>query len=74
MWPIEATFVKTYAFVSAQMTSYGMFRDYGMIAVSGPTWDQVPPFQWSTSPYKDLMHMGHPDTWKFKPIKITWTP
>lgn len=56
------------------MTSYGMFRDYGMIAVNGPTWDQVPPFQWSTSPYKDLMHMGHPDTWTFKPIKVSWTP
>uniref|UniRef100_A0A8D3AJL0 Phospholipase B-like n=1 Tax=Scophthalmus maximus TaxID=52904 RepID=A0A8D3AJL0_SCOMX len=39
----------------------------------GPTWDQVPPFQWSTSPYKDLMHMGHPDTWAFKPIQVTWT-
>lgn len=58
----------------AQLTSYGMFRDYAMMAVSGPTWDQVPPFRWSTSPYKDLMHMGHPDLWKFKPVKVTWAP
>lgn len=57
-----------------QLTSYQMFRDYVMIAVSGPTWDQVPPFQWSTSPYKDLLHMGHPDTWTFKPVKVTWKP
>lgn len=56
------------------MTSFGMFKEYGMIAVSGPTWDQLPPFQWSTSPYKDLVHMGHPDVWNFKPIKVTWTP
>lgn len=56
------------------MTSYQMFRDYHMMAVSGPTWDQVPAFQWSTSPYTDLLHMGHPDTWAFKPIKVTWTP
>lgn len=58
----------------AQLTSYGMFRDYAMVAVNGPTWDQVPPFQWSTSPYKDLLHMGHPDTWTFKPVKVTWAP
>lgn len=60
--------------VPLQMTSYEMFQEYGMVAVSGPTWDQVPPFQWSTSPYKDLMHMGQPDVWAFKPIKVTWTP
>lgn len=55
------------------MTSYELFHNYGMLAVSGPTLDQVPPFQWSTSPYADLLHMGHPDTWTFKPIKVTWT-
>lgn len=59
---------------SLQLTSYEMFREYGMVAVSGPTWDQVPPFQWSASPYKDLLHMGQPDVWRFKPIKVTWTP
>lgn len=58
----------------AQLTSYGMFRDYAMVAVSGPTWDQVPAFQWSTSPYKNLMHMGQPDLWQFKPVTVTWTP
>ena len=62
-----------HVFAPLQMTSYEMFREYGMVAVSGPTWDQVPPFQWSTSPYKDLMHMGHPDTWAFKPIQVSWT-
>lgn len=73
---IVCTFLsqKSNVFVQMQLTSYKMFRDYGLIAVSGPTWDQVPPFQWSTSPYKDLLHMGHPDTWTFKPITVTWTP
>lgn len=58
----------------AQLTSYGMFRNYTMIAVSGPTWDQVPPFNWSTSPYDKLLHMGHPDSWTFKPVEVTWRP
>ncbi|KAK1892988.1 putative phospholipase B-like 2 [Dissostichus eleginoides] len=73
-YPFGALRQRSHGGTDMKMTSYGMFRDYGMMAVSGPTWDQVPPFQWSTSPYKDLMHMGHPDTWAFKPIKVTWNP
>uniref|UniRef100_A0A3B5MEP5 Phospholipase B-like n=1 Tax=Xiphophorus couchianus TaxID=32473 RepID=A0A3B5MEP5_9TELE len=58
----------TYPFGALKQRPHGgtdmkMFRQYGMLAVSGPTWDQVPPFQWSTSPYEDLVHMGHPDVW-----------
>ncbi|XP_074494182.1 putative phospholipase B-like 2 [Sebastes fasciatus] len=73
-YPFGALRQRSHGGTDMKMTSYGMFRDYGMLAVSGPTWDQVPPFQWSTSPYQDLMHMGHPDTWAFKPIKVDWTP
>ncbi|XP_035514856.1 putative phospholipase B-like 2 [Morone saxatilis] len=73
-YPFGALRQRPHGGTDMKLTSYGMFRDYGMIAVNGPTWDQVPPFQWSTSPYKDLLHMGHPDTWTFKPIKVTWTP
>ncbi|KAM7019025.1 putative phospholipase B-like 2 [Tautogolabrus adspersus] len=73
-YPFGALKQRPHGGTDMKMTSYAMFRDYGMLAASGPTWDQVPPFQWSTSPYKDLMHMGHPDTWTFKPIKVTWTP
>uniref|UniRef100_A0A7N8XR03 Phospholipase B-like n=1 Tax=Mastacembelus armatus TaxID=205130 RepID=A0A7N8XR03_9TELE len=73
-YPFGALRQRSHGGTDMKMTSYAMFREYGMVAVSGPTWDQVPAFQWSTSPYKDLIHMGHPDTWKFKPIKVTWTP
>ncbi|XP_074526104.1 putative phospholipase B-like 2 [Halichoeres trimaculatus] len=73
-YPFGALKQRPHGGTDMKMTSYGMFRDYGMLAVSGPTWDQVPPFQWSTSPYKDLVHMGHPDRWAFEPIKVTWTP
>ncbi|XP_018524196.1 putative phospholipase B-like 2 [Lates calcarifer] len=72
-YPFGALRQRPHGGTDMKMTSYKMFREYSMVAVSGPTWDQVPPFQWSTSPYKDLMHMGHPDTWTFKPIKVTWT-
>ncbi|XP_008280257.1 putative phospholipase B-like 2 [Stegastes partitus] len=72
-YPFGALRQRSHGGTDMKMTSYEMFRDYGMMAVSGPTWDQVPPFQWSTSPYKDLLHMGHPDIWAFKPVKVTWT-
>ncbi|XP_003451715.1 putative phospholipase B-like 2 [Oreochromis niloticus] len=73
-YPFGALKQRPHGGTDMKLTSYEMFREYGMVAVSGPTWDQVPPFQWSTSPYKDLLHMGQPDVWHFKPIKVTWTP
>ncbi|XP_034026103.1 putative phospholipase B-like 2 [Thalassophryne amazonica] len=71
-YPFGALRQRSHGGTDMKMTSYEMFREFGMVAVSGPTWDQVPPFQWSTSPYKDLMHMGHPDTWAFKPVNVKW--
>ncbi|XP_068594488.1 putative phospholipase B-like 2 [Brachionichthys hirsutus] len=73
-YPFGALRQRSHGGTDMKMTSYRMYRDYSMMAVSGPTWDQVPPFQWSTSPYEDLLHMGQPDIWAFKPIKVTWTP
>ena len=49
-----------------------MYKEYQMLAASGPTWDQVPAFQWSTSPYSDLLHMGHPDRWDFPTVHVRW--
>ncbi|XP_041436186.1 putative phospholipase B-like 2 [Xenopus laevis] len=40
-----------------ELTSYEMAKKYQMVAVNEPTWDQVPPFQWSTSPFRSLMHI-----------------
>ncbi|KAL6114263.1 plbd2 [Pungitius sinensis] len=73
-YPFGALWQRSHGGTDMKLTSFEMFRDYGMLAVSGPTWDQVPPFQWSTSPYSDLMHMGHPDSWAFKPVKVSWNP
>lgn len=55
-----------------QVTSFGMASTYGLVAASGPAWDDVPPFRWSTSPCSHLLHMGHPDLWKFPPVKVRW--
>lgn len=51
-----------------------MFKAMQFVAVSGPTYDQVVPFQWSTSDFKDnTPHVGHPDTFKFDPVVFDGT-
>lgn len=64
--------VKLLFFSFSQVTSFTMAQNYSFIATSGPTWDDLPPFQWSTSPFKNMLHMGQPDLWKFSPIQVHW--
>lgn len=50
-----------------------MFKNLEFIAISGPTYDSVPPFQWSKSDFDNkVKHKGHPDLWKFKPVIHNW--
>uniref|UniRef100_H3AVI6 Phospholipase B-like n=1 Tax=Latimeria chalumnae TaxID=7897 RepID=H3AVI6_LATCH len=58
--------------VCCKVTSFEMHKSYQMKAISGPTWDQVLPFQWSKSPYDNLTHMGHPDLWEFPVVWVQW--
>jgi len=47
--------------------------DQTMIAVAGPTHDDLPPFSWSTADFADdTPHEGHPDTFDFEPIRVNW--
>ncbi|XP_034646915.1 putative phospholipase B-like 2 isoform X2 [Trachemys scripta elegans] len=71
-YPFAALRQRSHGGTDMKITSYAMAKGYSLVAASGPTWDDVPPFQWSTSPYSNLLHMGHPDLWKFPPIKIWW--
>ena len=46
-----------------------MFKNLEFIAVSGPTYDQQPPFQWSKADFADACpHVGQPDIFKFETI------
>ncbi|XP_063310769.1 putative phospholipase B-like 2 [Pelobates fuscus] len=71
-YPFGALRQRQHGGTDMKVTSFAMASKYQMVAVNGPTWDQVPPFQWSTSPFSNLTHMGHPDLWKFSPIIISW--
>ena len=39
------------------------------IAQSGPSYESLPPFQWSKADFdKECPHEGHPDLFQFKPL------
>ncbi|XP_070385763.1 putative phospholipase B-like 2 [Dermacentor albipictus] len=57
--------------IDAKVTSSSLFSSLEFIGVSGPTWGDQPPFQWSTSQFEDL-HAGQPDKWQFEPVHRKW--
>lgn len=51
-----------------------MFTRLEFMAISGPTYDSLPAFQWSTADFEaDCHHYGHPDVFKFDPVLFTGT-
>ncbi|XP_051762699.1 putative phospholipase B-like 2 [Ctenopharyngodon idella] len=72
-YPFGALKQRPHGGTDMKMTSFNLFQQFELLAVSGPTWDQTPVFQWSKSPYSDLLHMGHPDRWDFSPIHVRWS-
>ncbi|XP_072352395.1 putative phospholipase B-like 2 isoform X1 [Scyliorhinus torazame] len=71
-YPFSALGQRSHGGTDMKVTSFELHKTYQMIAVNGPTWDEVPAFQWSKSPFSKLMHMGHPDLWKFLPVLVQW--
>jgi hypothetical protein len=54
-------------------TNYELFKQLRFRAWSGPTYDNVPVFKWSTFDMASkIKHAGHPDVWAFKPLEYKW--
>ncbi|XP_038075350.1 putative phospholipase B-like 2 [Patiria miniata] len=72
-YPLEFLGFRCHGGTDMKVTSSGMAKTLSMMAVSGPTHDQQPVFQWSKSPCeKEQLHLGHPDLFNFEPMKIVW--
>ncbi|KAF8778477.1 putative phospholipase B-like 2 like protein [Argiope bruennichi] len=72
-YPFGALGHKQHGAIDVKLTSYEMFKNLEFVAISGPTYDSVPPFQWSKSDFdKTVRHTGHPDLWKFEPVVHKW--
>ncbi|XP_046840907.1 putative phospholipase B-like 2 [Xenia sp. Carnegie-2017] len=70
VYPIGSLGHRRHGGTDAKITSYELFKNFTVYAVSGPTYDQQPVFKWSTSGWK--RPLGHPDKWDFDPVMITW--
>ena len=62
--------------IDDKVTSYAMFKQgLSSVAISSPSYDQLPPFQFSTSPFSPPLYApGLPDYWKFPWIQMQWQP
>lgn len=71
-YPFSALGRRAHGGTDAKVVNSTLFWKQEFWAVSGPTWDDQPPFRWSTSGFDDVRHAGHPDLWNFEPILARW--
>ncbi|KAK8803715.1 hypothetical protein WA158_001409 [Blastocystis sp. Blastoise] len=65
-YPFPALAFRNHMGTDAKLTSYKMFHDsFASAFISGPTYQNQPAFQFSSSPLKDLPHEDMPDKWEF---------
>lgn len=66
-YPLKVLGHRLHGGTDAKILSSQLFKNDEVVAVSGPTWDQQPPFKWSTSGYGKTP-LGQPDEFKFDPV------
>ena len=72
-YPFGALGHRSHGATDMKITSYALFKKMQFVAVSSPTYDDLPPFQWSKADFEsDTPHYGMPDLWNFKPIIRKW--
>ncbi|XP_054714812.1 putative phospholipase B-like 2 [Uloborus diversus] len=72
-YPFGALGHRQHGGTDMKLTSSQLFKNLQFVAIGGPTYDPLPPFQWSKSDFDKLVkHEGHPDLWKFEPVIHKW--
>jgi hypothetical protein len=71
-WPIGAFGFRNHCATDAKIASKALMNQYSSMAISGPTYDQQPVFQFSTSNFTDVTRLGIPDRWEFPWMTISW--
>lgn len=72
-YPFDSLGHRSHGGSDAKITCSYLHKSLEFVSVCGPTYDPLPPFQWSKSDYeKDVPHAGHPDLWTFQPIVHKW--
>ncbi|CAB3977828.1 Hypothetical predicted protein [Paramuricea clavata] len=70
-YPFGALGHRQHGGTDAKVTSYELSQSFKVYAVSGPTHDQQPVFNWTMSGWK--RPLGHPDQFNFEPVMISWS-
>jgi len=74
-YPFEALSFRDWGAIDTKVTNLEMSKNFEMLVVSSPTYDQQEPFEWSTTRLpKSIRHEGHPDNWAFPPYYLKWYP
>lgn len=72
-YPFDSLGHRSHGGIDMKLTTYSSSKTLQFIAYGGPTYDKVPPFQWSTFDLADSTpHMGQPDLWQFRPVYTLW--
>ncbi|OON20144.1 hypothetical protein X801_03980 [Opisthorchis viverrini] len=67
-YPISAFGYRIHGGTDVKIVDFTLIHQMNMVATSGPTYDDVPPFEWSKLPVSVPRPFMHPDKWMFKPI------
>ncbi|XP_054157443.1 putative phospholipase B-like 2 [Oppia nitens] len=73
-YPFSSLGFRPHGAIDVKMTNKDLFSKLEMIANSGPTYEQQPPFQWSNTRIVGVLHSGQPDTFQFPPVHVKWAP
>lgn len=74
-YPISAFAQRNHAATDTKISSHAMITAEGFAssAISSPTYESLPAFVWSKSPYANTSHVGQPDRWEFPFVEFSWT-
>ncbi|GAA53235.1 putative phospholipase B-like 2 [Clonorchis sinensis] len=67
-YPISAFEYRIHGGTDVKLVDFTLIHQMNMVATSGPTYDDLPPFEWSKLPVPVPRPHMHPNKWMFKPI------
>ncbi|KAI8784535.1 phospholipase B-like 2 [Biomphalaria glabrata] len=72
-YPFSALGHRPHIATDMKLANFSLSLSLSFLAISSPTYDDLPPFQWSKSDYNTMSHVGHPDLWMFPLILFNGT-
>jgi len=73
-YPFGALGFRDHGATDMKATNSEMMKSLKFRAISGPTYDPLPVFDWRTTVLKDTVrHFGQPNEWRFGPVVHTWS-